>query len=89
MSGKIYSEEEKIEIVEEWKNSGLGSKTFARSKGIPESTLRGWIKEDREMSFGAIEMKENKPVLNTASNRMIFSSNNIRIELKEGFDKEF
>lgn len=89
MSGKIYNEEEKVEIVEEWKNSGLGTTLFAREKGIPESTLRGWVKEDREMSFGTIDIKESKQVPNTASNRMIFSSNNIRIELKDGFDKEF
>ena len=89
MSVKIYTEEEKIEIVEEWKNSGLGSTTFAREKGIPDSTLRGWIKEDRDMSFGTIDVKESKQISNVVSNRMVFSSNNIRIELKDGFDKQF
>ena len=43
MRVKTYSEEEKMAYVEEFKNSGMGSTTFAREKGIPESTLRTWL----------------------------------------------
>ena len=90
MRVKTYSEEEKMAYVEEFKNSGMGSTTFAREKGIPESTLRTWIREDRNLEFGAIEI--GAPKINTAEvlkKKTVFANENIRIELKEGFNKEF
>ena len=56
--------------------------------GIPETTLRGWIKEDRELKFGAIEINTSTPPLpKTAKSPIVFATENIRIELKENFDK--
>ena len=60
MSVQTYSKEEKKAIIEDYKNSGLGSTTYAKEKGIAESTLRGWIKEERAMTFGAILTKNVK-----------------------------
>lgn len=90
MSGRVYSEEEKIAYVEEFKKSELGSTTFAREIGVPESTLRTWVREDRNLSFGAIDLQpSNNMNQKNIKKGTIFASENIRIELKEGFDKKF
>ena len=89
MSVQTYSEEEKKAIVEDYKKSGLALKTYAKEIGIPESTLRGWIKEDREMSFGAIEVKPSVTIPKAKNNTMVFVCENIRVELGEDFNKDF
>lgn len=85
MSTRTYEKEEKRAYVEDYKNSG---ETIARNsleKGIPETTLRGWIKEDKELMFGAIKLKTSNLLLP----RVVKSATeNIRIELKENFDNE-
>lgn len=48
------SENEKKEILEEFKKSNLAIASFARQKSIPESTFRGWLKNEREIDFGAM-----------------------------------
>ena len=69
---------------------------YARDKGIPSTTLRGWLRLDRALAFGEIDLK---PQFNEPSNvptrtnlpikkTMVFAKDDIRIELKEGFDKE-
>ena len=85
---KIYSKEEKMEYVEKYKKSGETVARFALENGIAETTLRDWIKYDEELKFGEISIQP-KPISKIKTNVMIFSSENIRIELKEGFDKEF
>lgn len=52
-----YTREEKQAIMKEYKNSGKSLKGFTEEKGIPPSTLQGWIKEDQNLTFGAIEVK--------------------------------
>lgn len=89
MSVQTYSEDEKKAVIEDYKKSGLGSTAYAKEIGIAESTLRGWIKEDRGMSFGAIEIKPSATIPKAKNNTMVFVCENIRVELGEGFDKEF
>lgn len=90
MSGRVYSEEEKMAYVEEFKNSELGSTAFAKEIGVPESTLRTWVREERNLSFGAIEIQPSNGISQKNFKRsMVFVNENIRIELKEDFDKEF
>ena len=80
---------EKQAYVEEFKNSGENILTYASKNGIPESTLRGWLKEDKELMFGAIELKPSIPPLPKVNkSSTIFATENIRIELKENFDKD-
>ena len=85
---KIYSKEEKMEYVEKYKRSGETVARFALENGIAETTLRDWIKYDEEMKFGEISISP-RTVNKSKTNVTIFSSDSIRIELKEGFDKEF
>lgn len=88
MSGRTYEKEEKQAYVEDFKNSGELLERYALEKGIPASTLRGWLKEDRELAFGAIEIKtSNVSLPKITKNATVFATENIRIELKEGFDK--
>ena len=96
MINKEYSKEEKIAYVENFKESGMTIAAYAREKGIPETTFRGWLRLDKAMAFGEIDLK---PQFNETANTpsrpsqpirktMIFAKDDIRIELKEGFDKE-
>ena len=90
MAGRSYSEEEKMAYVEEYKKSDQLSTVYARENGIPESTFRAWLKEDRNLTFGAIEIKSSSGINSKAyKSATVFASEDIRIELKEGFDKEF
>lgn len=92
-----YTLEEKLAYVEEFENSGMKQSQFAREKQIPETTFRGWLRLERAMAFGEINL--NQTINTTQSNTMlatrsirkpiVFANNDIRIELKEGYNKEF
>ena len=84
-----YEKEERIAYVEEFKSSGETIGRYALEKGIPESTLRGWLKEDKDLSFGAIEIKPGNAIPPKGIKApTVFVSDKIRIELKENFNKE-
>ena len=53
-----YSIAEKIAYVEEYKESGLSQYQFAKSKGIAPTTFNGWLKLERAMAFGEINLDE-------------------------------
>ena len=90
MSVRTYEKEEKQAYVEDFKNSGETLSRYALEKGIPPTTLRGWIKEEQTLSFGAIEIKPSNTVIPKSTKAAtVFVCENIRIELKEGFDKNF
>ena len=91
MRSKTYSEQEKIAYVEDFKSSGMTIPNFCRDMDIPETTLRDWLKANKEMKFGQIDLKPSnaempKPLVKQP---IIFVGENIRIELKEGFNKQF
>jgi hypothetical protein len=92
MVAREYSQEEKIAYVEEFKSSGMTSTAFAREKNIPDTTFRGWLRLERAMAFGEIDLKPSN-VSETSKvsikKTMVFAKDDIRIELKEGFDKQF
>lgn len=84
-----YEKEEKQALVEEYKNSGKSIRGFAEEKGIPTSTFQGWLNENQNLTFGAIEIKGSTPPLpRTINAATVFATENIRIELREGFDKK-
>ena len=58
MSARKYSQQEKEKYVEEFMNSNESQTTFARARGIPESTFRGWLnyQNNNDISFGSIEL---------------------------------
>lgn len=88
---RIYSEEEKRQYLDQYKVSGKTKTEYARSNDIPEATFRAWVKEEAYSNFGVLEtsITENDGASVKVVKPIIFASENIRIELREGFDKVF
>ena len=85
-----YSEEEKREYLDRYKVSGQSKTTYARENGIPEATFRTWAKEEQYGMFGALEINQQEQVApKQLVKSTIFCNENIRVELKEGYDKEY
>lgn len=88
-----YDVDEKIAYVEEYKNSGLSVAQFAREKRIPPSTLSSWLKLNQAMTFGEINLSQTTSITKTATivpkKPTVFVSDDIKIELREGFNKDF
>lgn len=87
-----YGAEEKIAYVEEYENSGMSIAQFAREKQLPSSTLRSWLRLNQAMTFGEINLSQTTSITKSATivpkKPTVFVSSDIRIELKEGFNKE-
>ena len=89
MPGRKYSEEEKTSYVEEFNRRDQSRAGFAKEHGIPESTFRGWLKADEDITFGRIEIEPlNIGVSAYDKDIIVFIHENIKIELKENFNKE-
>lgn len=85
-----YSEKEKREYLDRFKVSGKSKTIYARENGIPEATFRAWIKEQQYGMFGAVEINQQEQASQKQLVKsIIFCNENIRIELKEGYDKEY
>ena len=85
-----YSEEEKREYLDRFKVSGKSKTRYARENGIPEATFRAWVKEQQYGMFGAVEINHQEQTSQRQLVKsIIFCNENIRIELKEGYDKEY
>ena len=61
-----YPKEEKEQLIEEFKNSGLSITSWARKNGLPISTVTGWVsrhdkksKNSKDVKF--IELKTSSP----------------------------
>ncbi len=88
---KVYSEDEKQEYLDKFKVSGKNKTLFARENNIPEATFRSWIKEEKYAMYGAIDLTQQAEPSSfvNAVKPIIFCNDKIRIELREGYDKEF
>ena len=94
MSLRTYSEEEKKAYVDEFKESGLSITAYARERKIPTTTLRDWLRLDKALEFGKIDLEKDlkseqatmKQIPHKKS--IVFAMENIRIELKEGYNKK-
>lgn len=87
---RIYSNEEKRLHLDQYKVSGKCKTEYARENDIPEATFRAWIKEENYSDFGILDTGTNETENTTKLIKpIIFANENIRIELREGFDKEF
>ena len=85
-----YSDLDKMRYLERFRESGLSIKRFSEENGIPESTLGGWLKEDDEIGFGEINLKpKSTEIPKVIKKTTVFANETIRVELKEGYDKEF
>ena len=83
-------EKEKREYLDRFKVSGKSKTIYARENGIPEATFRAWIKEQQYGMFGAVEINQQEQASQKQLVKsIIFCNENIRIELKEGYDKEY
>ena len=86
-NNRQYSDEEKASHVKKFNQAGVSIKEFAREHDIPESTFRGWL--EKENPFGKIGLNQEKPTVYRSRQIMAFACENIKIELKEGYDKIF
>lgn len=83
-----YTDKERERYLEEYQNSDLTISGFAREKGIPASTLKGWLNKETDIRFGEVQTEENSRTSMPRPNK-VFITENIRIELKYGYNKEF
>lgn len=88
---KIYSDEEKRFHLDKYKVSDKCKTEYARENDIPEATFWAWIKEENISDFGMLEMNTTTDVGKVVKlvKPTIFVNDNIRIELREGYDKDF
>lgn len=88
---KIYSEEEKRTHLDQYKVSGKTKTEYARDNSIAEATFRTWVKEEKLATYGLLEpeVSEEIQTQKIVVKPTIFANENIRIELREGYDKEF
>ena len=86
-----YSDEEKRVHLDKYKVSGKSKTEYARENDIPEATFRAWVKEENYSDFGIIETgtNEDDKVVTKIKRPIIFANENIRIELREGYNKDF
>lgn len=84
MSARKYSQEEKEKYVEEFMKSKESQTGFAKSRGIPEATFRGWLayQNNNDITFGSINLEEDTNI------EFSFKYQHINIELEKGFDKK-
>ncbi len=93
-----YTEEDKINFVEEFKNSKMFPFEFAKAKGILISEFKRWLREypagkpkntmGIEEGFGVINLNlaeeaTTAAVTTTTSNGFKFQNDTISIELKD------
>lgn len=87
---KIYSEEEKRTHLDRYKVSGKTKTEYARDNSLAEATFRSWVKEEKLATYGLIETETSEDIQNSKIVKpTIFANKNIRIELREGYDRDF
>ncbi len=83
-----YTDKEREHYLEEYQNSELTMSQFAREKGIPASTLKGWINRETEIRFGEVQTEENTRTAMPRPNK-VFITEFFRRDLKYGYNKDF
>ena len=84
-----YSEEEKRLHLDRYKVSGKSKTEYARANDIPEATFRAWVKDEIYSNYGLLETATDENAITKVIKPIIFVNENIRIELRDGYDKEF
>lgn len=88
MIGIRYSSDEKKKFLEDYRNSSLKIEEYVKKAGISEDNLKQWLKEDKDATFG--KLNTNSMALEFSLDKtIVFRNENIKIELREGFDKEY
>lgn len=83
-----YTDQEREQYLEEYQNSDLTPGQYAREKGIPPSTFNGWLTRETDIRFGEIQSDETSKTVLIKPNK-VFLTDTIRIELKQGYSKDF
>ena len=86
---KKYSETEKVELVEKLRESKQSMTAFAKANNIPLSTISQWVRNERREEFGKLKIRPYVTEEISPSRAIVFSSEDIKIELKSNYDKEF
>lgn len=86
---KKYSETEKLELVEKLKESKQSMTAFARAHGIPPSTISQWVRKEKREEFGELKIRPYVEEEINTTKAIVFSSEDIKIELKANYDKVF
>lgn len=87
---RIYSDEKKRTHLDQYRVSRKCKTEYARENDIPEATFRAWIKEENYSNYGMLELDdEGSERIVKLVKPTIFANETIRIELREGYDKEF
>lgn len=61
---------------------------YAKQKELREETLRKWLQEDKDATFGRIST--NLMAMNfNVEKKIVFKNASIHIELCDGYDKEY
>lgn len=83
-----YTDKEKERYLEEYQNLDLTPGQYAREKGIPPSTFKGWLSKETDIRFGEIQTEDNGRATTVRANK-VFITDTIRVELKYGYNKDF
>ena len=84
-----YTDKECERYWEEYQNSDLTVSGFTKEKGIPASTLKGWLNKEVDIKFGEIQTEDSNNRTTMPRPNKVFITENIRIELKYGYNKDF
>lgn len=77
-----YTEEERRELMDEFKSSGLTQASFCREWNINPKTLARWLRAERqenEVSFCEVELQQDHPVTDDLKIRL---TNGIEVLVK-------
>ena len=82
---RSYTQKEREQYVEEFKNSSLSITKYCKERGIPEATFRGWLEKVKENKFGEVSIETKDTNLDSKNVTIIIDK--IKIELKQGYNK--
>jgi len=81
---KSYTEKERNEHIENWKNGTLSKAAYAKSAGIVTTTFYKWAQETKKRKKGFVEIRKKK-ILGTVQEIIIEKGNlTIRLPLSAG-----
>lgn len=87
---RVYSDEEKRRHLDQYKVSGKSKTEYSRENDIPEATFRAWVREASLATYGMLDIGNAElDSIPKIAKPTIFTNENIRIELRDGYDKEF
>ena len=95
MLSRKYSADEKLAYIEKFRKQKVSQAQFAKENNIPATTFGGWLKLERESIFGEINLKpavtkqDELTVVPKVRDTIVIEKEDMKIELKKGFDKEF